>query len=139
MFIFFEKLFVSKLLAKDRIISHIYLVMIVYFGWILFRFDSTGDIFAVLRGMFGANGNAFTNFETNTIVYSNVFILLFCAIVSTPIVRKIGSMVRYTYMDKKVVTVVYTVGRIIIPLVLLLLSTAALVGDSFNPFLYFQF
>ena len=138
-FIFFEKLFVSKLLAKDRIISHIYLVMIVYFGWILFRFDSTGDIFAVLRGMFGANGNAFTNFETNTIVCSNVFILMFCAIVSTPIVRKIGSMVRYTYMDKKVVTVVYTVGRIIIPLVLLLLSTAALVGDSFNPFLYFQF
>ncbi len=138
-FILFEKLFISKLLAKDRIISHLYLVIIVYFGWILFRFEGTSDIFTVLRGMFGANGNSFTNFETNTILYSNIFILLFCAIVSTPIVRKIGSMVRYTYMDKKAVTAIYTVGRIIIPLVLLLLSTAALVGDSFNPFLYFQF
>ena len=27
----------------------------------------------------------------------------------------------------------------LLPVVLLLLSTAALVGDSYNPFLYFQF
>ena len=27
----------------------------------------------------------------------------------------------------------------VIPVVLLLLSTAALVGDSYNPFIYFQF
>ena len=138
-FIFFEKLFLSKLLSKDHIVSHLYLVIIVYFGWILFRFESTSEIIAVFRGMFGLNGNAFTNFETNTIVSSNVFILLFCIIVSTPIVRKIGSMARYTYMDKKTVSVIYTIGRIVIPIILLLLSTAALVGNSFNPFLYFQF
>lgn len=138
-FILLEKLFLMRVLAKDRIISHIYLIIIVYFGWILFRFDNTSDIFAVLKGMFGLNGNPFTNFETGTLVSSNVFIIAFCAIVSTPIVRKIGSMIRYTYMDKKVVATVYAVGRIAIPLILLLLSTAALVGDSYNPFLYFQF
>ncbi len=138
-FIFIEKVFLLRVLSKDRIVSHIYLVLIVYFGWILFRFDNTGDIFTVLRGMFGMNGNAFTNFETTTLVSSNAFILVFCAVVSTPIVRKIGSLVRYTYMDKKAVSVLYAVGRIAIPLILLLLSTAALVGDSYNPFLYFQF
>ncbi len=138
-FLVLEKLFLHRILSKDRIVSHVYLIIIVYFGWILFRFDNMGDIFAVLRGMFGANGNAFTNFETTTILSSNVFILIFCAVVSTPVVRKIGSLVRYTYMDKKTVTVLYTVGRIAIPLILLLLSTAALVGDSYNPFLYFQF
>lgn len=138
-FIFFEKLFLSKLLSKDHIVSHIYLVIIIYFGWILFRFENMNDILIVLRGMFGLNGNLPTSFETNTIVTSNVFILVFCILVSTPIVRKIGSIVRYAYMDKKLVSVVYTIGRIVIPLVLLLLSTAALVGDSYNPFLYFQF
>ena len=138
-FILLEKLFLQRILSKDRIISHIYLILIVYFGWILFRFEDMGDIIAVLRGMFGLNGNTFTNFETNTLVSSNVFILLFCSIVSTPIVRKIGSIIRYTYMDKRPVSVVYTLGRIAIPLILLLLSTAALVGDSYNPFLYFQF
>ncbi len=138
-FIFIEKLFLSRVLAKDRIVSHIYLILIVYFGWILFRFDNMGDIVTVLRGMFGMNGNVFTNFETNTLTASNAFVLLFCIIVSTPIVRKIGSLIRYTYMNKKIVTVIYTVGRIAIPLMLLLFSTAALVGDSYNPFLYFQF
>lgn len=138
-FILFEKLFLLRVLSKDRIVSHIYLVLIVYFGWILFRFDNMEDILTVLRGMFGANGNAFTNFETNAIVNSNMFILVFCALVSTPIVRKVGNFIRYTHMDKRAVSTIYTVGRIAIPLILLLLSTAALVGDSYNPFLYFQF
>ncbi len=138
-FIFIEKLFLSKLLSKDRIISHIYLVIIVYFGWILFKFENLSDILTVLRGMFMQNGNTFTNFETTTLLTSNVFILIFCVLVSTPIVKKIGSLVRYTYMDKPVIPVIYSVGRVVIPLLLLLLSTAALAGDSYNPFLYFQF
>ncbi len=138
-FILIEKLFLHRVLSKDRIISHIYLVLAVYFGWILFKFEDTTSIFAVLRGMFCLNGNAFTDFETTTLISSNIFILIFCVVVSTPIVKKIGSLVRYTFMDKKTVSALYTVGRIAIPLILLLLSTAALVGDSYNPFLYFQF
>lgn len=138
-FIVIEKIFLLRVLSKDRIISHIYLIAVVYFGWILFKFDSTDSIFAVLRGLFGLNGNAFTNFETNAVIKSNIFIILFCIIISTPIIKKIGGIIRYTYMDKKAVSIVYSVGRIAIPIILLLLSTAALVGDSFNPFLYFQF
>ena len=42
-------------------------------------------------------------------------------------------------MDKKGMSVLYAIGRILIPIILLVLSTAALVGDSYNPFLYFQF
>ncbi len=138
-FIFLEKLFLKKPLSKSRTFSHIYLILIVFFGWILFRFSSTSDIFAVLRGMLGLNSNAFTDFETTTLFKSNVFILMFCLLVSTPIVRKIGGVMRYTFIDKKPMFIIYSIGRILIPLVLLLLSTAALVGDSYNPFLYFQF
>lgn len=138
-FIFIEKLFLLRALSKDRIISHLYLVIIVYFGWILFRFENVSDVFTVVRGMFGYYGNAFTSFETTTFIKSNAFILLFCVIFSTPIIKKIGELIRYTYMNKKVVKVIYCVGRVAIPVLLLLLSTAALVGDSYNPFLYFQF
>lgn len=138
-FIFIEKLFLLRSLSKDRMFSHLYLVIIVYFGWILFRFENVSDVFTVVRGMFGYYGNAFTSFETTTFVKSNMFVLLFCIIISTPIVKKIGEMFRYTYMNKKTVNVIYSIGRIIIPIALLLISTAALVGDSYNPFLYFQF
>lgn len=138
-FITLEKMFLSKALSKDRIVSHIYLVLVVYFGWILFKFEDTASIFAVLKGMFGLNGNSVTDFETNTLVMSNIFIILFCMLISTPIVKKIGTLVRYTYMDKKAVSVIYSVGRILIPLLLLAVSVISLVGDSYNPFLYFQF
>ena len=138
-FILLEKLFLQRALSKDRIVSHIYLIIIVYFGWILFRFDNMGDIVTVLKGMFGLNGNALSNFESGAIVSSNIFIIIFCAVVSTPIVKKVGSLIRYTHMDKRPVSILYMAGRIAIPLILLLLSTAALVGDSYNPFLYFQF
>ncbi|MDO4608985.1 MAG: MBOAT family O-acyltransferase [Clostridia bacterium] len=138
-FILIEKIFLSPILSKYKEFSHIYLILIVYFGWILFRFDNMGDIFDVLGGMFGLNGNKFTNLETNALLLSNVFILIFSMVVSTPIVRKIGGLIRYTYMDKKPVVVLYAFGRVLVPLILLLLSTAALVGDSYNPFLYFQF
>ena len=138
-FIFIEKLFLSRVLSKDRIVSHIYLIVIVCLGWILFRFDNMGDIMTVLCGMFGLSGNAVTDFETSTLVSSNIFIIIFCAVVSTPVVKKIGSLVRYTHMDKRWVSTTYAICRIFIPLILLMLSTAALVGDSYNPFLYFQF
>lgn len=138
-FITLEKMFLSKALSKDRIVSHIYLILVVYFGWILFKFEDTASIFAVLKGMFGFNGNSVTDFETNTLVMSNIFIILFCMLISTPIVKKIGTLVRYTYMDKKAVSVIYSVGRILIPLLLLAVSVISLVGDSYNPFLYFQF
>lgn len=138
-FITLEKMFLSKALSKDRIVSHIYLILVVYFGWILFKFEDTASIFSVLKGMFGLNGNSVTDFETNTLVMSNMFIILFCMLISTPIVKKIGTIVRYTYMDKKAVSVIYSVGRILIPLLLLAVSVISLVGDSYNPFLYFQF
>ena len=139
LFIVVEKAFLLRVLSKDRIVSHIYLVLIVYFGWILFRFSNVSDILDVLRGMFGLNGNPLADFETVTLFKSNVFIIVFCAVVSTPVIRKLGNMVRYTYMDKKGISIIYAVGRIVIPLLLLIISTAALVGDSYNPFLYFQF
>ena len=138
-FILIEKAFLLRVLSKDRIVSHIYLVLIVYFGWILFRFSNVSDILDVLRGMFGLNGNPLADFETVTLFKSNIFIIVFCAVVSTPVIRKLGNMVRYTYMDKKGISIIYAVGRIVIPLLLLIISTAALVGDSYNPFLYFQF
>ena len=55
-FIALEKLFLSKYLEKQPALAHIYLLLIVFFGWILFKFENVGDIWCVLKGMFGANG-----------------------------------------------------------------------------------
>lgn len=138
-FICIEKLFLNRLSSKFKYIPHIYLCVVVFFGWILFKFTSISDVFIALKGMFGINGNSFVSFESGAVIKSNIFILLFCAVVSTPAVKKIGEIMKFTLADKVIVKTVYAVGRIIIPILLMLISTAALIGDSYNPFLYFQF
>ncbi len=138
-FICLERLFLKNALEKHKYLPHIYLCVVVFFGWILFKFSSVADILCVLKGMIGLNSNSFVNFETGAILKSNMFVLIFSAAISTPVVKKIGEIIKYTLMDKKWSQALYAVGRIALPIVLFLLSTAALIGDSYNPFLYFKF
>ena len=63
-FIALERLFLNKVFARlPGFVSHIYLLIVVYFGWILFRFKNMALIGVVLKGMFCQNGNPWTTFE----------------------------------------------------------------------------
>jgi len=139
MFIVLEKLFLGKLLNKNKVLSHIYLLVVVYFGWILFRFKDMSLLTATLKSMFGLNNNAFYNFETGTLLLNNILILIIALISVTPLLRNIANNFKRKAINNQIIFNVYSVLRVIWPIVLLLLSTAALVGDSYNPFLYFQF
>ena len=69
-----------------------------------------------------------------TLGKNKLVLLLAGAVASTPLVRQLGD--KLTARGGRFwLTVRYGV----IPAALLLLSTAALVGDSYNPFIYFQF
>lgn len=138
-FICLEKLFLSKSLEKNTHLSHIYLCFVVFFGWVLFKFTSLSEIGLALKGMFGLNSNGFINFESGAIIKSNIFVLLFSALVSTPVAKRAGEVIQFTFINRKWAKILYSAGRIALPLILFLLSTAALIGDSYNPFLYFRF
>ena len=138
-FICIEKLFFARFTLKSKPLGHLYLCTVVFFGWILFKFTELSDVFTVVKGMFGLNGNGLTNFEGGAIILSNMFLLIFCAVISTPVVRKIGEIIRFTFIYKKSAKIVYAIGRTVLPVLLFILSTAALIGDSYNPFLYFKF
>ncbi len=138
-FIALEKLFLARFLKSKPVLAHIYLLVIVFFGWILFKFESLSDIWCVLKGMFGANGNAFSDFETLTVIKNHIIILIIAIIGSTPIVKSISAWLKYNAVRFKGAFAVYTVLQLAVPIGLLLLSAAALVGNSYNPFLYFRF
>lgn len=138
-FIALEKLFLSKYLEKQPIIAHIYLLLIVFFGWILFKFENLNDIWCVLKGMFGANGNKFSDFETWTTVKSHIIVLLIAIFASTPVTKRLSAAFKYRALRNNGALAAYSVLQFAIPAVLLLLSAAALVGNSYNPFLYFRF
>ena len=138
-FICIEKLFSEKQGGGRAALGHVYLCTVVFFGWILFKFTSLTDVGLTLKGMFGLNGNPFINFESGAIIKSNMFLLLFCAVASTPIAKKIGDLSKIASAKSAAAKAVYTAGRISLPIILFLLSTASLIGESYNPFLYFKF
>lgn len=139
-FLVAEKLFLGKLLKKlPSFTGHIYLIVIVYFGWVLFRFENTEIMFTVLRGMFCANGNSVLTQEILMYLKDNFFFIVIAAFACTPIVKTTRKYIDIKSKQNQKINVVYSVFRAVIPAVLVLTSALCLVGDSYNPFLYFRF
>ncbi len=122
-----------------RALSRIYTILIVSFGWMIFRFEAPSQILSILKGLFGLNGNSFTNYET-TVAFKGSFLFFIIAILAcTPIAKVLGERLQKRALVEPNAQVALQVVQIAVPIVLLILSTAALVGDSYNPFLYFRF
>ena len=133
-FLMIERLFLKKWLEKLPVLSNLYVLFVVVLGWVIFRFTDTRFMMAVLGSMFCANGNAISDFGTQIVYQSNNIILAVSAFACLPLVRNMSRKLM-AKESKFYDVVLYSV----LPVVLLLLSTAALVGDSYNPFIYFQF
>lgn len=139
-FLVVEKLFLRRVLEKlPSFFTHLYLLIVVFFGWILFRFRQLPLVGTVAAGLFGLNGNAFTNYEINTLLFSHIFFLVVALLAVTPIVKYAGRFLENASKTHPVLAGVNAVVRVAAPPLLMLLSTMALVGNSYNPFLYFQF
>lgn len=139
-FLVLEKLFLlEKLETLPRFIPHLYALVVFYFGWVLFKFEDIHAIGKVLLGMLGLNGNGLTNMQVALSFKNNIFFLIFAIIASTPLLRRLYEMAGAWFKRRKMVPYPIYVYNIICPVVLLILATIALVGNSYNPFLYFQF
>ena len=139
-FILIERLFLKRLFAKLRILPHIYLLFVVFVGWILFHFTDVRLGWTVFLGLFGANGNAASDFVSITLLKNNIFLLGVSAVACTPLVKTMangaGTRLRRSRSGQRLCDLT---AHVVFPIIFLLLSTASLVGDSYNPFIYFQF
>jgi len=134
LFLMLERAFLGRALEKLPVIRNLYLLLVVLLGWVLFRYSDLHVAAAVVRGMFGGNGNALSSFTTVTLAKNKIFLLLASVLACTPLARWAGAK-----LDERGGSAWTAVRYGLIPALLLLLSTAALVGDSYNPFIYFQF
>ncbi len=138
-FLIIEKIGLLKIINKiPSVFGRVYLLIVVFFGWILFRFSDFKFIPVVLKGMFAQNDNPLIDFETRTLLTGNFIFIIIAIIAVTPLIKFISEKLK-PKKNKTVYSVIYHIITAIIPVILLLLSTVMLVGDSYNPFLYFQF
>ena len=135
-----ERLFLKRVLEHVPVLSNIYLIVVVMLGWVIFRFTNLELGMALAKSLFGLNGNALSDFLISIEFDSHIYLLLVSILASTPLPRILRFQVERRICENRSL---YGFWQIIfysvIPAVLLLLSTASLVGDSYNPFIYFQF
>ena len=120
-------------------VRHLLVLLVVLFGWVLFRFEDLSQLGTALGGMFGFNRNAFTNLETGLMFKNNVFFLIFACIAVTPVGKNLTNLLKNLTKGNVWGLRLYGVWDVACPLILVFLSAMALAGNSYNPFLYFQF
>lgn len=125
-----EKLFLLRILDRaPRAVGHIYSLLLVVLGWVLFSVEDLGGCLGYLRAMFGGAGGLASS---EVLYYLKSFgpVLAVLTVASTPLPKKLYS--RLPEAVSRVLTPVLTAAA-------LLLCTAYLVDSSYNPFLYFRF
>ena len=140
LFLMLERFLLKKLLEKIPVLSNLYLLTVVLVGWVIFRFTNAELGWTLIRSLFGANGNALTSFTAEIQLQSNSYLLIVSVLASLPLAKNLRIWAEGYAQSHGALSKVWNVCFYsIIPVILLLLSTACLVGDSYNPFIYFQF
>ena len=139
--IFMEKRFLLSFFEKlPVIISRLYLGVAVLVGWVLFYHLDLGKALEFLGVMFGVRAYAFSSPEVALHFMDNALFLVIATIGCTPLIRHWVKRLGEIKSGEEVANL--KIVRILSPLVymaLFVLSIIFLVGQSYNPFLYFRF
>jgi alginate O-acetyltransferase complex protein AlgI len=123
-------------------LRRLYTLAVVWFGWFLFRFDDMGLMGHALKSLFGGY-QGFNGDNAHYTLKSYLFILLVAMIACTPIIpfftKKLTAAAEQESALGGLARAVTNTVAVAAPIALLILSALALVGDSYNPFLYFRF
>ena len=122
-----------------RVAGHLYALIVVYFGWVLFHFESFAEMGCVAAGIFGLAGGGFTSLEVHTLFMQNIFLLLFCIIACTNLGAWLHSRLFAAAKGNNAALLLYSVLEALTPVALLVVAVIGLAGASYNPFIYFQF
>ncbi len=127
-----KKAFKGVLLRLPAFFGHLYSIVVFVLGWALFYFTDFNDLKNWFVCAFGGTGKLY-DYTGFTALMSNLWLFVACAIASTPLLR-------YSYRwfagKCKAVNIIVTPVLVV---VLLAACFVLLVGESYNPFLYFRF
>ena len=145
-FLVLERFFFKKWMDKAPVwvkpLFHIYTLLIVILGWTIFYFEDVANAFEALTAMLclGGKDHPFLWAENTRLLFKGNFIFIIIAcICSTPL---------YAFLRKKMLEFgkeeigfyhAQKIFDLITILFCMILATFALVGNTYNPFLYLRF
>ncbi|RAP22853.1 hypothetical protein C2W64_03412 [Brevibacillus laterosporus] len=126
-------IFLSWLQRSHAFVGHVYTLIIVIVGWVFFEMEHVSDAWTFIQTMFGFGSHGVSDDQSFYYLSSNLILLLLLALCATPFPRKAVLYVREKFHWAGGIAV-FTMHFFF-----LLLTTAFLVNDTYNPFLYFRF
>lgn len=133
-----EKYVFSGIIEKiPSILGHLYTMILVIVGWVIFRCEDLSSVANYLGAMFGVHAEGFLSKQTvyYFIQFYPEWILFF--ICSTPVVQVAGKYL--ALKERGFANFLLAFVPKIFALVVFILGYIELVNGSFNPFIYFRF
>lgn len=122
-----------------KVLRHIYTILIVVFGFTIFVFEDFGQLRVYLSSMFHVAGNAFAGTEIIPYLINYGVFLLAAVVLAMPVFPWFKSKLNLLSEKSDAAEGTIQLITLLVAVGLFLITTAYLVGDSFNPFLYFRF
>lgn len=125
----FEKL--TGLSKKEYWWGHIYTMLLVIIGWVIFRSTGMGSAFLYIKAMFGIGAKGFIDKAVWAYIAQNWIYFIFALIGSVPLMPWIDNKLK----TNKAWQTVYVAGIV----VCLVVSVSFISNNAYNPFIYFNF
>ena len=126
-----EKAFLLKLFEKiPSFFAHLYSLLLIIFGWVIFECGSASEILNFFKSMFGI-GVPLWSREATYVLVNTIFLFVLATVCSTTVGKWLNAKLSVRFSGGY--------WKCAVVAVLLCLSVIFLAGDSYNPFLYFRF
>ena len=117
------------------VIARVYTILIVNFGWVLFRADGIENGITYMKSMLGMSEAVKPMFSVGWYLDKWTLCILVLALFgTTDIPKKI-----WMWITKRMNIIVQISIKYVLLLMILLLSVMRIVSGTYNPFIYFQF
>lgn len=137
-FLLLERKILCKVLDKiPAVLSHAYLILVVVIGWVFFYFIDLAEAIKFIGILFGYGNHPLYDIKFEVEFFNNIVFLIAAILLSTPIFKKIYNKINEivtvnNYKPSKLIVITFNAA-------ILIISTILLVGQTYNPFLYFRF
>ena len=133
-----EKNIWGKFLEKaPKFVGHIYTLIIVVFGFTIFYFDNTSELFSYIKLMFSFGKTSFADTDFLRYISNHAVILIAACVFAAPVARVLKE--KLLNSEKEVVRKVSSAICTVVFIGLFVLSVSYIVNSSYSPFLYFRF
>ncbi|WP_235832651.1 MBOAT family O-acyltransferase [Acetivibrio mesophilus] len=109
-------------------------------GWVFFYHTDINEAFQFIGIMFGINASSWWSPEISIFLKNYMVFIVISLIACTPVAKVLFDRIKEVLSKKQIG--VYTVDQLIkstVNIAILILSIVLMVGQSYNPFLYFKF